>query len=101
MSRSFIAAAAVLAIIALDPGLTLAQEGTPTVDFVTPDPAECQIALRSIDSIVTTLATPIAGTPATAKPGGDEATGQPADAETVAAVTALARDATACGNLGD
>jgi len=93
---------AVLAIVALAPGVTLAQDGTPTVDFVTPDPAECRIAPRSIDSIASALATPIAGTPTTAKPEGAVATGQPADAaETVAAVTALAREATACGNLGD
>ncbi|MCD6031809.1 MAG: hypothetical protein K0S78_3991, partial [Thermomicrobiales bacterium] len=39
--------------------------------------------------------------PATAKPDGDVATGQPANAETVSAVTALAREATACGNAGD
>jgi hypothetical protein len=96
-----IVAGAVLAIIALAPGLTLAQEGTPTPDFVIPDPAECQIAPRSIDSIVTTFATPVAGTPIVVKPGEDVATGQPADAETVAAVTALAREVTACGNLGD
>src|SRR5215203_4616722 len=97
----FMVVGAVLAIVALAPGVTLAQDGTPTVDFVTPDPAECRIAPRSIDSIASALATPIAGTPTTAKPEGAVATGQPADAETVAAVTALAREATACGKLGD
>ncbi len=101
MPRLFIVAAAVLASVTLAPGLTLAQDGTPTLDFVTPGPAECRIAPRSVDSIITALATPIAGTPATTKPGGDVATGLPADVETVAAVTALAREATACGNAGD
>jgi hypothetical protein len=96
----FIIAAAVLAIVALTPELTLAQDGTPTRDFVIPDSAECQIAPRSVDSIAA-LATPVAETPTAVKPGSDVATGQPADAETVAAVTALAREATACGNLGD
>ena len=101
MPRSFIAAAVVLATIALAPGLTLAQEGTPTVDFVTPDPAECQIAPRSMESIAAALATPVAGAPATPNPADDVATGQLADAETVEAVMTLAREATACGNLGD
>jgi hypothetical protein len=101
MPRLLIVGVAVLATVDLAPGLTFAQEGTPTVDFVTPDTAECQTDPRSIDSIVTALTTPIAGTPATPKPGDDVATGQPADAETVAAVTAIAREATACGNLGD
>jgi hypothetical protein len=101
MSRLFILTAAMLAVVALAPGMTLAQVGTPTPDFVTPDPAECQIAPRSIDSIVNAFATPNAGTPTTANPSGVVATGQPADTETVAAVTALAREATSCGNLGD
>jgi hypothetical protein len=101
MTRPFIAAAAVLAIVALAPGLILAQEGTPTIDFVTPDPAECQIAPRSIESIASALASPVAGTPTMVTPESDGTVGQAADAETVAAVMALAREATACGNLGD
>jgi hypothetical protein len=101
MPHSFIVAASVLAIAVLTPGLTLAQEGTPTLDFVTPDAGECRIAPRSIESIASALATPVAGTSTTAEPRGDVATGQPADAETLAAVTALAREAAACGNAGD
>jgi hypothetical protein len=101
MPRPFIVAAAALAIAALAPGLTLAQEGTPTVDFVTPDPAECQITPRSIESIASALATPVAGTPTMATAARDIAIGQPADAETVRAVTTLVREATACGNVGD
>jgi hypothetical protein len=34
-------------------------------------------------------------------PESDRTVGQPADADTVAAVMTLAREATACGNLGD
>jgi hypothetical protein len=101
MPRPIIVAAAVLAIVALAPGWTLAQESTPTVDFMTPDPAECEIAPRSIESIASALATPVAGTPTMATPEIGGTVGQPADAETVAAVTALAREATACGNAGD
>ena len=58
MPRPFIVAAVALAIVALAPGVTLAQVGTPTPDFVSPDSAECQIAPRSIDSIASALATP-------------------------------------------
>lgn len=101
MPRLFIVAASVLTIAALTLGLTLAQDGTPTLDFVTPDLVECRIAPRSIESIASALATPVPGTPTRTRPGGEVATGQPADAETVAAVTALAREATACGNAGD
>src|SRR3712207_8086984 len=52
---------------------------TPTSDFVTPDPGECRIAPRSIESIASALATLVAGTPTEAEPGGDVASGQPAD----------------------
>jgi hypothetical protein len=90
-----------MAIVALALGVTLAQDGTPIVDFVTPDPAECRIAPRSIDSIASALATPLAGTPTMVTPESDGTVGQAADAETVAAVAAIAREATACGNLGD
>jgi hypothetical protein len=101
MPRPFIVAALALAIVALAPGATLAQVGTPTPDFVTPDPAECQVAPRSIDSIASVLATPVAGTPMVVTPENDRTAGQPADAETVEAVMTLAREATACGNVGD
>jgi hypothetical protein len=101
MPRPFIVAAVALAIVALAPAVTLAQVGTPTPDFVTPDPAECQIAPRSIDSIASALATPVAGTPTVVTPESDRTVGQPADAETVEAVMSLAREATACGNAGD
>ena len=101
MPHPFVHTAALLAIVALAPGTTLAQVGTPSPDFVTPDPAECQIAPRSIESIVAALATSDNGTPTAVLPDGDAAAGQPADAETAAAVTALAREAAACGNAGD
>ena len=99
--RSFVGSSAVLVIVALTPGMTLVQDATPSADFVTPDPGECRIAPRSIESIVTAFATPVAGISTIATPAGDVAAGQLADAGTVAAVTALAREATACGNAGD
>jgi hypothetical protein len=101
MSHPFLVAAAILTLVALAPGVTLAQVGTPTPDFVTPDPAECQIAPRSIDSIASARATPVAGTPTVVSPDSDSTAGQPADAETIEAVITLAREATACGNAGD
>jgi hypothetical protein len=100
MRRPFIVVA-LLVVAALAPPVMLAQEAAPPSDFVTPDPGTCKIAPRSIDSIAAALATPVAGTSTIATPAGDMAAGQPADTETVAAVTALAREATACGNAGD
>jgi hypothetical protein len=101
MLRAFILITVSLVFIALASELTLAQDGTPTPDFVTPEPAECRIAPRSIDSIASALATPAAGTPTLVTPQSDSTVGQPADAETEEAVMTLAREATACGNAGD
>ena len=101
MPRPFNVASALLAIIAITSGSTLAQDDTPTLDFETPDPVECRIAARSNESIAAALASPVAGTPSPATPSSDMAAGEPADAETVESVTALVREATACGNAGD
>ena len=101
MLRLLILITASLAFIALASGMTLAQGATPPIDFVTSDPGECRIAPRSIDSIAFALATPVGGTPKLVRPDSDSTVGQPADAETVEAVIALAREATACGNAGD
>jgi hypothetical protein len=101
MLRAFILITVSLIFIALVPGETRAQDGAPTVDFLTPDPAECRIAPRSIDSIAAALATPAAGTPMMVTRESDSTVGQPADTETEEAVMALAREATACGNAGD
>lgn len=101
MSRPFILITSSLACIALASGVTLAQGATPPGDFVIPDPAECRIAPRSIESFAAALATPFAGSPAKVTPESDRSVGQPADAGTVENVIILARQATACGNAGD
>jgi outer membrane protein assembly factor BamE (lipoprotein component of BamABCDE complex) len=92
---------ALSAVLAGGPHVALAQEGdpdaTPTGDFVTPDPSACQIEPRSLDSVVTLLGTPVAGSPAPA--GMDE--GEPANADVVTAVTALAQESVACFNAGN
>lgn len=67
----------------------------------TPTPAECRVAPRDPGSIPATGASPIAtGSGAeleeTALPPGE-----PADDETIAAVEAVLREWTACGNAGD
>jgi hypothetical protein len=80
-----------------------AQEATPAVDFVTPDPADCQVEPRTVEDLMAFVVTPQSGaaspvsaeaTPATASiPGGE-----PADAEVVAGVTATATELYACYN---
>lgn len=89
---------ATVSIAGMIPGGTaIPAAATPADEFVTPDPSACQIEPRSLDSVVALLGTPVAGPPAT--PGTDE--GEPADAEIVAAVTALAQESVACFNAGN
>ncbi len=80
-----------------------AQDATPAADQVTPDPAACQVEPRTIETLTTFLATPAAvdatpeietGTPETFV----VPEGEPADAETVAGVTATAHELFACYN---
>jgi hypothetical protein len=92
--RLWIFAAALL--MGFASGGVAAQDASPAADdFVTPDPAACQVAPRSVDELVAFLATPAAGTPAaeTAAPAGE-----PADADTVAAVTDTVNELYACYN---
>lgn len=89
---------ATISIAGMIPGGT----ATPTAaalagEFVTPDPSECRIEPRSLDSVVSLLGTPVADSPAT--PVMDAA--EPADAEVVAAVTAIAQESVACFNAGN
>lgn len=73
-----------------------AQEATPGDDFITPDPAECQIEPRTLESITSLAGTPAPVSPAT--PSFED--GVPADDEVVAAVNAIARESVACSNAG-
>jgi hypothetical protein len=77
---------AVLLLMGLAPRGAAAQEATPSDAFVTPDPAECQVAPRTVDELGA-FASPEA-LPA----------GEPADDATTAEVTATIREITACAN---
>ncbi|HEX2282747.1 MAG TPA: hypothetical protein VHG52_13400 [Thermomicrobiales bacterium] len=81
-----------------------AQGATPTADFITPDPDECMVEPRSLEAL-TALAAPsgAAATPQAAAEStpSDLPTGGPADAETIAAVTATATELFACYNAND
>jgi hypothetical protein len=99
MSRSLALGIALLTLMNLAPGKAHAQDATPPIDFVTPEPAECQVTSISTETLAT-LATPTAGPPDIVRPE-DVAAAEPADAATAMAAFALAREATACGNAGD
>lgn len=86
----------VLLLLGLASGGVAAQEASPAADaFVTPDPAECMVAPRSVDELRAYLDTATAAAPA-ATP--TVAGGEPADAGTTAAVTAVVNELYACVN---
>jgi len=102
MNRLF-PVAILLLVMFLSPRGVHAQDATPAPDFVTPDPSECTVTPRTVDDLRSFLATatPEAATPAEviASPTAFVVPeGTPADAETVAAVTATVREVTACLN---
>lgn len=93
-----------LGLVATPHGLTsvaLAQDATPAADFVTPDPAECQVAPRTIDSVITVYATPATGASVISQPTEGTPAKEAADAATVAAVTATVHEVAASINAGD
>lgn len=101
--------AALLMLLLASPMITLtaqAQDGTPLPGFVTPDPAGCLVEPRSIDSLVALLGTPEsdASMPEDESVPASEfvaPSGEPADAEVVAGVTATMEELFACSNGGD
>lgn len=82
-----------------NPGRVVAQAGTPVATV------ECRVAPRSFASIqaLFTSASPGAteGTPASSTAAADASQGAPADAETVAGVTATVQESIACYNAGN
>ncbi|MDP8907895.1 MAG: hypothetical protein M3N47_01995 [Chloroflexota bacterium] len=85
-----------------------AQEGTAVAFPLTPDPAECQVAPRQQDEVLTLLTgTPVAAaSPATSRLSAvpseaDLPAGSPADAATVAGIVTTARELIACNNAGE
>jgi hypothetical protein len=99
--RSLVAGAAALLLVGLAAPAG-AQEGLPVV----PDPAECTVDAPTIDDVLAQVgATPVAELPAeeaiTMPAAFSLPEGEPADAETVDAVTATVREALACINTGN
>ena len=105
---SMLMALAFSALLTLSVGKSTAAQETTGLP-VTPDPAECTAEPVTIDELLAlTGATPIPGTP---NAGMEETAatpaafalpeGEPADEETVAAVTATLREALACLNTGN
>ena len=80
-----------------------AQDATPAVYPLTPDPADCRIEPRPIESLIAVMGTPAADSPAApASPSPFvRPEGKPADAVTAAAVIATVHEVFACANAGD
>ena len=87
----------VAAVLSLGGMVASAQDATPAASPDVPDPAECRVEPRPVDDLALLTGTPIAAE-ATPVP---LAGGEPADRETVAAVTATIREYYACLNAGD
>src|SRR5687767_8583314 len=77
-----------------------AQVATPAAYPVAPDPRECVIEPATADEIEVILGTPV-GEPTDSATPFVPAAGEPADAETSAAVLATLRQVFACANAGD
>ena len=77
-----------------------AQAATPAAYPVAPDPRECVIEPATAEEIGVILGTPVAEPADSATPF-VPAAGEPADAETSAAVIATLRQVFACANAGD
>ena len=106
MARSYaptLLAAATLALL-LASSIPAGARSIPARQAVdTPAPGECRVGRRSLEALRRLAATP---TPADAEPTADASAfrppaGEPADPETVAAIAATQRQATACANAGD
>lgn len=112
------APAVMLVAFLLSGMVAAAQEGTPAALPRVPDPSECQVEPRSIESLQGTTGTPVSGTPAAGTPAGEEALeeeavlpaspaadlltqGEPADEATVAGIEATVTEVLACFNAGD
>ncbi len=96
-------------LLPLSVGSSAAAQDTTALP-VTPDPAECTAEPVTLDELLAlTDATPISGTPGAGIDGEVAATpaafalpeGEPADEETVAAITSTLRETLACINTGN
>jgi hypothetical protein len=89
-----------LILLVVGPAMTRARQATPSAFSVTPDPAECLVEPRRVESLGAALA-PAAGVPTSAVPSDAAGQAEPADAATVAAITTTAHEFIACVNAGD
>ena len=80
-----------------------AQDATPAAYPLAPDPADCRVEPRSLESVAAVVGTPVAGEPAApASPTPFvRPQGEPADAATTEAVVATVHEVFACANAGD
>jgi hypothetical protein len=94
---------AVLILLTVSNAGAGAQDATPAGYPLTPDPADCRVEPRPIESVVAVVDTPIvreAGT-ATNPPPFVRPQGEPADDATTEAVVATVHELFACANAGD
>ena len=105
IGRTAVVATALLALVVAP---VAAQDATPASFPVTPDPSECRVPPRPRDEVLALLAgtpvaaaSPAAGLPASVATEDQLPAGEPADAATVAAIVATARELIACNNAGD
>lgn len=110
MRRTFLHTVVISSLFAVSATPAFAQEATPATGDV-PDPSECRVEPRPPDELIAIWfpdGTPVAATPADMSRSGtpvgtgfDVPVGEPADAETIDAVTATVRELLACFNGGD
>jgi ketosteroid isomerase-like protein len=121
MHRAILLAVVLCSLIVASSARASAQDATPAAGVV-PDPSECQVDPRAADELIALWypgGTPLAATPEgspadvsgtaldvneAGTPVGaviDVPLGDPADAETIDAVTATVREVFACFNAGD
>jgi hypothetical protein len=111
MRRLLVVVLALCSMVLVGPAVTLAQDATPVAEIgEVLDPSECTAEAPSADELVALwFPTNAAGTPTAATPVAGNAMsgatvpaplGEPADAETVAAVTASIRQVLACFSGG-
>jgi hypothetical protein len=92
---------AVVGILVFGADSAFAQSATPQVFPATPEASECVVAPLAVAEVGDLLATPAAESSPATPEAFAMPSGEPADAETAAAVVATLRQVFACANAGD
>nr|AMP56717.1 hypothetical protein [uncultured bacterium] len=102
MRRILATISAILMIVILG-HIAGAQDASPAAYPMAPDPADCRVEPRSIESVTAAVGTPTASDPAAASSPTPfvRPEGQPADNATSEAVTGTVHELFACANAGD